>query len=85
MLGVPTGRVYVDDVALGLALQIVLGQGRPFIWALALVAHEEDLSVEAFVAQPLGRLGAGQAGAQDHKRLRRCHRSRPALCIEMMG
>ena len=61
VLGVEPLRVHVDVLALGLAAQVVLGQRRTLVRALALGADEHDAPVEALLAQRLGGLGAGQA------------------------
>ena len=55
----------VQAVAVGLAAQVRLGQRRPLVRPLALVAEQHEAAVEALGAQGLGGLGAGQAGADD--------------------
>ena len=66
MLGVPVRRVHVDRVEFLTAQQGSLGQWRALVGAFGLGAQQHDLSVEALVAQRLGGLGPGQAGAGDH-------------------
>jgi hypothetical protein len=63
VLGVPVGRVHVDRVALVVAEQVSLGQRRALVGAFRLGTEEHDLAVEPLVAQRLGGLGPGQAGA----------------------
>ena len=67
VLGVPLHRVHVDRVALVVAEQVSLGQRRALVREFWLGAEEHDLAVEALVAQRLGGLGPGQAGARDHE------------------
>jgi len=67
VLGVEVGRVHVRLLALGLAAEVLLGQRRALVGPLGLGADQDDPPVEAAVAQLLSRLGAGQAGADDHE------------------
>src|SRR5438270_13878679 len=57
----------VSLLALGVAAQVLLGQGRALIRPLGLRADEDHASVEAALAQLLGRLGAGEARADDYE------------------
>ena len=65
MLGVPRLRVDEDAVAVGLALQVVLGQRRPLVGTVGSVTDQDDPAVEALLAQGLRGHGAGQAAADD--------------------
>src|SRR5581483_10638645 len=60
-------EVLLVDVglAVGLAAQIVLGERRALVGSLRFGADQNDAAVEALLAQGLGRLGAGEAGADD--------------------
>lgn len=69
LVGVEALPVDEDRTRLGLATQVVLGQRWPLVRSLHLLADQDDTAVEAFGAQRLRRLGAGQAGAHDQKRL----------------
>ena len=51
----------------GLAPQVVLGERRAFVGALWLVADQHQAPVKSLLAEGLGRLRAGQAGADDYK------------------
>jgi hypothetical protein len=59
--------VQVQAGPVGLAAQVALGQRRPLIGPLGLVAEQHQPTVEALDPQGLGRLGAGQPGTDDHK------------------
>ena len=67
VVGVEPVLVHIQAVAVGLAAQVGLGQRRALIRPLGLVAKQQQAAVEALGAQGLGRLGAGQAGTDDHK------------------
>ena len=58
VVGVPGLRMDEDAVAVGVALEVVLGQGRAFVGTVRLVAEQGDPPVEAFLAQGLRRDGA---------------------------
>jgi hypothetical protein len=60
--------VHEDFLAAGLALQVVLGQRRPFVGADVLLGGQHDPPVETLLAQRLRGLRAGQAAAGDDKR-----------------
>ena len=62
-----------DAVAVSLALQVVLGQGRAFVRTVRLLAEQGDPPVEPFLAQGLCRDGAGQAAADDDEAGLGCH------------
>ena len=65
MLGVPVLRMDEDRLPLGPALEVVLGQRRPLVGSVRLVADQGDPPVVALLAQRLGRQGSGEAGADD--------------------
>ena len=67
VFGVPLRGMDVDLFALCAAQQVALRQGWSVIWAVILIADEDDFSVESVGAQRLGGLGAGQPGAHDDK------------------
>ena len=73
MLGVVTLIVDVDPVASDVAAQVVLGQRWPFVGALVLGPDQHEAPVEALGPQGLCRLGAGEAGANDHESLLTVH------------
>jgi hypothetical protein len=73
--GVEPLLVHVQAVAVGLAAQVRLGQGRAVVGPLGFVADQQQAAVEAFGAQGLGRFGASQAGPEDHKGRTGGHRS----------
>jgi hypothetical protein len=64
--GVEPVLVHVEAVGVGLAAQVVLGQGRALVGPFGFVAEQQQAAAEALGAQGLGRSGAGQAGAEDH-------------------
>ena len=66
MPGVPVLVVHVQGGLVRLAEQVALGQRRPLVGPLGLRAEQDDGSAEPVLAQRLSRLGAGQAGADDH-------------------
>jgi hypothetical protein len=66
---VPVRRVHEDGVALGLALQVALGQRRPLVGPDVLLGGEHDPAVETLPAQRFGGLGAGPAAAGDDDRV----------------
>jgi hypothetical protein len=51
VIGVPPGWVDVDRLALGLALQVALGQRRSLVWAVALRSDQQQRAVEALCPQ----------------------------------
>ncbi len=65
--GVEALVVDVDLLAPGLAAQVLLGQRRPLVRALRFAADQHQAPFEALASQRLGRLGAGEAGADDHE------------------
>jgi hypothetical protein len=67
VLAVEAFVVDVSLLTLGLASQVVLAQRRAFIGPFRLGADQHHTAVEALVAKLLGRLGAGEARAHDHK------------------
>src|SRR6185312_17014075 len=67
LLAIEVLLVYVGLVALRLSLQVVLAEWRPLVGALGFGADEDHAAVETSLAQLGGRLGAGQAGADDHE------------------
>jgi hypothetical protein len=79
--GVEALVVQVEAVAVGLAAQVGLGQGRAVVRPLVLVAEQQQAAVEAFGAQGLGRLGAGQAGPDDGEGGRGGHGELPWLSL----
>jgi hypothetical protein len=66
MLGVEVGVVDEELLALGLGPDEVLGERRALVGRLVLGADQDDASVEALLAQGLGRLRSGEARADDH-------------------
>jgi hypothetical protein len=56
---VPRFRVHEDAVVVGVALEVVLGQGRAFVGTVRLSSEQGDPPVEAFLAKGLCRDGAG--------------------------
>ena len=65
MVGVPGLRVGEDAIAVSLALEVVLGQGRAFVRTVRFLTEQGDPAVEPFLAQGLCCDGAGQATADD--------------------
>ncbi len=63
--GVEAFVVDVDLLAADLSAQVVLRQRRALVGALVFRADQHDAPVEAVLAQRLGGLGAGEAGADD--------------------
>ena len=59
--------VHVGLVARRLAAQVILRQRRSFVGTLLLGADEQHAAVEPLLAEGLGGLRAGQAGADDHE------------------
>ena len=74
--------VVVDAGRLGrrLAAQHGFGQRGSLVGQLPLVADEDDATVEACGAGAFGRLGAGQAGADDDEGRVECHAVGSARC-----
>jgi hypothetical protein len=66
--GVEPFLVHIEAVAVGFSAQVGLGQRRALIGPLGFLAEQQQAAVEALGAQGLGRLGAGQAGTDDHER-----------------
>jgi hypothetical protein len=73
--GVEPVLVQVEAVAVGLAAQVGLGQGRAVVGPFGFVAEQQQAAAEALGAQGLGRFGAGQAGTEDHENGTDGHRS----------
>ena len=69
VVGVEALGLDVDRLALGVAAEIVLRQRRALVRTFLLGADQRDAPVEAFLAQCLGGLCAGQSGADDDERL----------------
>lgn len=80
-LGVPGGFMDEDAVALLLARQIALGQGRAFIGVVAFVTDEDHSSGEPFGAEGLGGLGSGQPTADDDECPMCVDHLMPPLCF----
>jgi hypothetical protein len=57
--------MHVRGLALGLAAQVVLGQGRALVGPVRLVADQHHAPVEALLAEGFGSLGAGKRGTDD--------------------
>ena len=64
-LGPPVGVEDADVVRARLAPQVLLGQGRPVVGQIGLVADEDDAPVEALLPQGTRGVGAGKAGTDD--------------------
>ena len=68
-LAVTVERLVMDAhrVAFGLAAQVVLAQWRAFVRQLLLGADQHHPAIKAALTEFRGGLGAGKAGAHDHK------------------
>ncbi len=66
VLGVPGVGMDEDALAFGGALQEALGQRWPLVRRLELIRQENDLAVEALVAERLDGLGASQPASDDN-------------------
>jgi hypothetical protein len=62
-----------DLLRLPLACEQLLGQRRPVVRQMALVAQHHQRAVVALVAQGLGGAKSGERGADDHDRAQRGH------------
>ena len=71
--GVPALVLLQPGGLLALAAQEVLAERRPLVRTVRLGADEDDAPVEALLAEGLGRLAAGHAGADDDERVAAAH------------
>src|SRR5437660_302829 len=69
LLLVEADRMDMGFLPLGFPAEVVLAQGRALVWPFGLGADQHHASVEASLAELLGRLGPGQPGAHDDKGL----------------
>jgi hypothetical protein len=53
-------------LARGLPAEVVLGERGALVWQLVLGSDQDQLAVEALLAQHLRRLRAGEPAADDH-------------------
>src|SRR5215218_6955310 len=73
LIDIPRLRMHEDAVAISVALEVVLGEGRAFVRCVPLLAEKDDSAVETFVPQCLCCDGAGQAAAHDEEIWFCCH------------
>ncbi len=69
VLGVPALGVDQELLADGAVGEVVLGEGRPLVGRVGLLADQHDPAVVAAGPQCLGCLGAGEPGSDDHHRV----------------
>ena len=65
VIGVPVLGMHVPVAGGRLALQVVLGQARPFVRSIALLPDEGERLGESFLAQGLDQRGGRKASTDD--------------------
>ena len=65
VIGVPVLGMHVPVAGGRLALQVVLGQARPFVRSVALLPDEGERLGESFLAQGLDQRGGRKASTDD--------------------